>query len=176
MKILEERIVKDGKVIGKDVLKVDSFINHQMDPALFREMALEWKRLFEGCGINKILTIEASGIGIAAVAGLEFGCPVVFAKKSKSSNTPEYSYSATVKSFTRGTVILIVDDFMATVEAAIGLTRLVKEAGAELIGIGVAVEKAFQPGGEELRARGIRVESLARIKEMSEENGIVFVD
>ena len=191
MKILEERILKDGKVIGKDVLKVDSFINHQMDPALFREMALEWKRLFEGCGINKILTIEASGIGIAAVAGLEFGCPVVFAKKSKSSNTPEYSYSATVKSFTRGTVnniyvsakylnpkdkILIIDDFMATGEAARGLTQLVKEAGAELIGIGVAVEKAFQPGGEELRARGIRVESLARIKEMSEENGIVFVD
>ena len=191
MKILEERILKDGKVIGKDVLKVDSFINHQMDPALFREMALEWKRLFEGCGINKILTIEASGIGIAAVAGLEFSCPVVFAKKSKSSNTPEYSYSATVKSFTRGTVnniyvsakylnpkdkILIIDDFMATGEAARGLTQLVKEAGAELIGIGVAVEKAFQPGGEELRARGIRVESLARIKEMSEENGIVFVD
>ena len=191
MKLLEERIIKDGKVIGGDVLKVDSFINHQMDPALFKEMALEWKRLFDGAGINKILTIEASGIGIAAVAGLEFGCPVVFAKKSKSSNTPEYSYSATVKSFTRGTVndiyvsnkylnpgdkILIIDDFMATGEAARGLAQLVKDAGAELIGIGIAIEKAFQPGGDSLRGMGIRVESLARIKEMSEENGIVFCD
>lgn len=191
MKLLEERIIKDGKVIGGDVLKVDSFINHQMDPALFREMALEWKRLYEGSGINKILTIEASGIGIAAVAGLEFGCPVVFAKKSKSSNTPEYSYSATVKSFTRGTVndiyvsnkylnpgdkILIIDDFMATGEAARGLAQLVKDAGAELAGIGIAIEKSFQPGGDSLRSMGIRVESLARIKEMSEENGIVFVD
>ena len=191
MKLLEERIIKDGKVIGGDVLKVDSFINHQMDPALFREMALEWKRLYDGTGINKILTIEASGIGIAAVAGLEFGCPVVFAKKSKSSNTPEYSYSATVKSFTRGTVndiyvsnkylnpgdkILIIDDFMATGEAARGLAQLVKDAGAELAGIGIAIEKAFQPGGDSLRSMGIRVESLARIKEMSEENGIVFVD
>lgn len=191
MKLLEERIIKDGKVIGGDVLKVDSFINHQMDPALFREMALEWKKLYDGTGINKILTIEASGIGIAAVAGLEFGCPVVFAKKSKSSNTPEYSYSATVKSFTRGTVndiyvsnkylnpgdkILIIDDFMATGEAARGLAQLVKDAGAELVGIGIAIEKAFQPGGDSLRSMGIRVESLARIKEMSEENGIVFVD
>lgn len=191
MKLLEDRIIKDGKVIGGDVLKVDSFINHQMDPELFREMALEWKRLYDGTGINKILTIEASGIGIAAVAGLEFGCPVVFAKKSKSSNTPEYSYSATVKSFTRGTVndiyvsnkylnpgdkILIIDDFMATGEAARGLAQLVKDAGAELVGIGIAIEKAFQPGGDSLRSMGIRVESLARIKEMSEENGIVFVD
>lgn len=189
MKLLEERIEKDGRVIGGEVLKVDSFINHQMDPQLFKEMALEWKRLFDGCGVNKILTIEASGIGIAAVAGLEFGCPVVFAKKSKSSNTPEYSYSATVKSFTRGTVndiyvsnkylnpgdkILILDDFMAMGEAARGLISLVEQSGAELIGIGIAIEKAFQPGGDSIRQQGIRVESLARVKEMTEEGGIIF--
>ncbi len=191
MKLLEDRISRDGKVIGGEVLKVDSFINHQMDPSLFKDMALEWKRLFEGSKINKILTIEASGIGIAAVAGLEFGCPVVFAKKSKSSNTPEDAYSAVVKSFTRGTVndiyvskkyinegdkILIIDDFMAMGEAARGLVNLVEQAGAELVGIGIAIEKSFQPGGAELRSMGIRVESLARVKEMTEENGIIFED
>ncbi len=191
MKLLEDRISRDGKVIGGEVLKVDSFINHQMDPSLFKDMALEWKRLFEGSEINKILTIEASGIGIAAVAGLEFGCPVVFAKKSKSSNTPEDAYSAVVKSFTRGTVndiyvskkyinegdkILIIDDFMAMGEAARGLVNLVEQAGAELVGIGIAIEKSFQPGGAELRSMGIRVESLARVKEMTEENGIIFED
>lgn len=191
MKLLEDRISRDGKVIGGEVLKVDSFINHQMDPALFKDMALEWKRLFEGSEINKILTIEASGIGIAAVAGLEFGCPVVFAKKSKSSNTPEDAYSAVVKSFTRGTIndiyvskkyinegdkILILDDFMAMGEAARGLVKLVEQAEAELVGIGIAIEKAFQPGGAELRSMGIRVESLARVKEMTEENGIIFED
>ncbi len=191
MKLLEDRISRDGKVIGGEVLKVDSFINHQMDPALFKEMALEWKRLFKGSEINKILTIEASGIGIAAVAGLEFNCPVVFAKKSKSSNTPEDAYSAVVKSFTRGTIndiyvskkylnegdkILILDDFMAMGEAARGLVKLVEQAGAELVGIGIAIEKAFQPGGAGLRSMGIRVESLARVKEMTEENGIIFED
>ena len=191
MKLLEERISRDGKVIGGEVLKVDSFLNHQMDPVLFKEMALEWKRLFKGSEINKILTIEASGIGIAAVAGLEFGCPVVFAKKSKSSNTPEDAYSAVVKSFTRGTVndiyvskkyldegdkVLVLDDFMAMGEAARGLVKLVEQAGAELVGIGIAIEKAFQPGGAGLRSMGIRVESLARVKEMTEENGIIFED
>ncbi|MDD5833567.1 MAG: xanthine phosphoribosyltransferase [Clostridiales bacterium] len=189
MKLLEERILQDGKVIGGDVLKVDSFLNHQMDPALFKEMAIEWKRLYDGCGINKILTIEASGIGIACIAGLVFECPVVFAKKSKTSNTPENSYSSTVKSFTRGTVndiyvsqkylnkgdrVLVIDDFMATGEASRGLADIVRQSGAELVGIGIAIEKAFQPGGDELRAMGIRVESLARISEMSTENGIEF--
>ena len=189
MKTLEEKILKDGKIISGDVLKVDSFLNHQMDPALFHEMALEWKRLFDGCGVNKLLTIEASGIGIASVAGLVFGCPVVFAKKSRTSNTPEHSWSATVRSFTRGTVndiyvsdrylgrgdrVLIIDDFMATGEACRGLVSLVEQSGAVLIGIGIAIEKAFQPGGDELRAMGIRVESLARIREMDQESGIVF--
>ncbi|MDO4962165.1 MAG: xanthine phosphoribosyltransferase [Eubacteriales bacterium] len=189
MKELEERIIKDGKIINGDVLKVDSFLNHQMDPKLFKAMAKEWKRLYEGEGINKILTIEASGIGIACIAGLEFDCPVVFAKKSKTSNTPEHSYSSTVKSFTRGTVndifvsnkyldpedkVLILDDFMATGEAAKGLADIVHQSGAKLVGIGIAIEKAFQPGGDELRSMGIRVESLARIKEMSQEDGIIF--
>jgi len=191
MKLLEEKILQDGKVINGDVLKVDSFLNHQMDPQLFEEMAKEWQRLFEGCGINKILTIEASGIGIASIAGLVMNCPVVFAKKSKTSNTPEDSFSATVKSFTRGTVndiyvskkylcpddvILIIDDFMATGEASKGMVQIVKMAGARLAGIGIAIEKAFQPGGDELRAAGIRVESLARIREMSSENGIEFCE
>ncbi len=189
MKILEDRIIRDGRVLDGDVLKVDSFLNHQMDPALFREMALEWQRLFREEKINKILTIEASGIGIACVAGLVMECPVVFAKKSKTSNTPEDSYTAVVKSFTRGTVsnifvskryldhedrVLIIDDFMATGEAALGMTNLVWDAGARLVGIGIAIEKAFQPGGDTLRGMGIRVESLARIREMSPENGIVF--
>ncbi len=189
MKILEDRIIRDGRVLDGDVLKVDSFLNHQMDPVLFREMAFEWQRLFKGEKINKILTIEASGIGIACVAGLVMDCPVVFAKKGKTSNTPENSYTATVKSFTRGTVshiyvsknyldredrVLIIDDFLATGEAALGLTNIVWDAGAQLTGIGIAIEKAFQPGGQTLRDMGIRVESLARIKEMSPENGIVF--
>ena len=189
MKLLEERIAQDGRIIGDDVLKVDSFLNHQMDPKLFKEMALEWKRLYDGAGINKIVTIEASGIGIACVAGLEFDCQVVFAKKSKTRNTPEDSYSATVKSFTRGTVndiyiskkylnpgdkVFIIDDFMAMGEAARGLIQIVRESGAELVGVGIAVEKAFQPGGDEIRKSGVRVESLARVIEMGEDIGIKF--
>ena len=189
MKLLEEKILQDGKVINGDVLKVDSFLNHQMDPKLFEEMAKEWQRLFEGSGINKILTIEASGIGIASIAGLVMNCPVVFAKKSKTSNTPEDSFSATVKSFTRGTVndiyvskkylcpddvILIIDDFMATGEASKGMVQIVRLAGAKLAGIGIAIEKAFQPGGKTLREEGMRIESLARIASMSEKDGVVF--
>ena len=189
MKLLEDRILHDGMVLGGDVLRVDRFLNHQMDPALFKEMALEWKRLFADAGINKILTIEASGIGIACVAGLVMDCTVLFAKKSKTSNTPEHSFSATVKSFTRGIVsdiyvsdkylgpedtVLIIDDFMATGEAARGLIQIVQMSGAKLAGVGIAIEKAFQPGGDEIRRMGIRVESLARIAEMSQENGIKF--
>lgn len=190
MKLLEERIRQDGIVIGKDILKVDNFLNHQMDPQLFKEMALEWKRLFEGDNVNKILTIEASGIGIACIAGLIFNCPVVFAKKSRTRNTPEDVYSAEVKSFTRGTVsnvtvskkylsdkdrLLIIDDFMATGEASEGLIRIAKEAGAHVCGVGIAIEKAFQPGGDSLRKLGVKVESLARIASMDEKDGITFV-
>ena len=191
MKLLEERIRQDGIVIGDDILKVDRFLNHQMDPALFQAMAEEWKRQFAGDHVNKILTIEASGIGIACIVGLVFGCPVVFAKKSKTRNTPEECYMATVRSFTRGIIsdvtvskkylgpsdrVLIIDDFMATGEAANGLISLVKEAGAHLCGVGIAIEKAFQQGGNALREEGIKVVSLARIGTMSESEGISLLD
>lgn len=190
MKLLEERIKNDGIVIGTDILKVDNFLNHQMDPQLFKEMALEWKRLFKEDNVNKILTIEASGIGIACIVGLEFNCPVVFAKKSRSKNTPEDVYSSEVRSFTRGTVnnvtvskkylnkedrILIIDDFMATGEASEGLIRIAEQSGAHVCGVGIAIEKAFQSGGEELRKKGIKVESLAKISSMDEKTGICFV-
>ena len=181
MKLLEERIRRDGEVKSGDILKVDRFLNHQMDPALFYEMAEEWKRLYDGCGINKILTIEASGIGIACVAGLVFGVPVVFAKKSKSRNVSDDVYTAQVPSFTHGGVntvqvsreylhpedrILILDDFLASGAALEGLISIVRQAGATVVGAGIAIEKAFQPGGERIRSKGVRVESLARIQTM----------
>ena len=189
MKLLEERIRRDGIVREGDVLKVDSFLNHQMDVALFTELGREWARLFEGCGINKILTIEASGIGIACIAAQQFGCPVVFAKKSKTKNIAGEVYTSKVESYTHGKVydiivsrdflgpndrILIIDDFLANGAALTGLIQLVRDSGATLVGAGIAVEKAFQPGGELIRSQGVRVESLARIKSMSVENGIEF--
>jgi len=178
---MEERILKDGLVLDGDVLKVDSFLNHQMDVALFGEMAKEFYRLFADCGVNKILTIEASGIGIACITAQAFGCPVIFAKKNKTRNIAGDVYSATVKSFTHGNVsniivskkflgpgdrVLIIDDFLANGAALTGLIKLVRDAGAELVGAGIAIEKAFQPGGKMLRDQGIRIESLARIKSM----------
>ena len=183
MKLLEDRIRQDGIIEDGNVLKVNSFLNHQMDVDLFAEMGKEWARLFEGEQINKILTIEASGIGIACVAALQFGSvPVVFAKKSKSRNIAGDVYTARVESFTHGTVnnimvakkflqpgdrVLLIDDFLANGEALKGLISLVEQAGATLVGAGVAVEKAFQPGGDAVRAMGVRVESLARVKSMS---------
>ena len=178
MKLLEERILRDGEVKSGEILKVDRFLNHQMDPTLFYAMAEEWKRLYDGCGVNKLLTIEASGIGIACVAGLVFGVPVVFAKKSKSRNVSDDVYTAEVVSFTHGgtnTVqvsreylhpedrILIIDDFLASGAALEGLIAIVEQAGATVVGAGIAIEKAFQPGGARIRAKGVRVESLARI-------------
>lgn len=189
MKVLEERIRRDGIVEDTDVLKVDSFLNHQMDVELFAEMGREWARLYAGEGVNKILTIEASGIGIACVAAQAFHVPVVFAKKSRSKNIAGEVYTAPVESFTHGGVydimvsrrfllpsdrVLIVDDFLANGAALQGLISLVRQAGATLIGAGIAVEKAFQPGGARIRAMGIRVESLARIKCMSPEKGVEF--
>ena len=189
MILLEERIRRDGIVKAGDILKVDSFLNHQMDCALFAEMAKEWARLYAGCGINKILTIEASGIGMASVAALEFGCPVVFAKKSASSNMSGDFWQRVVHSYTHnvdrtvlvskeylheGDRVLIIDDFLATGSALIGLTELVRQSGAELVGCGIAIEKVYQNGGNELRAKGIRVESLAKIASMSVEDGIRF--
>ncbi len=181
MKELEERIRRDGAVEDGDVLKVDSFLNHQMDVGLFAAMGREWVRLFSGEEINKILTIEASGIGIACIAAQEFGVPVVFAKKSRTKNITGAVYRVEAPSFTHGGVsdvivskrfllstdrLLLIDDFLANGAALEGLIELAKQAGATVVGAGIAVEKAFQPGGKRIRAKGIRVESLAKIKAM----------
>ena len=190
MKLLEDRIRKDGIVREGDVLKVDSFLNHQMDIALFREMGREFARLYEGCGVNKILTIEASGIGIACIAAEEFGCPVVFAKKNKTKNIAGDVWTSSVQSYTHGKVydiivskdylkegdrVLIIDDFLAMGSALQGLIAMVYDSGATLVGAGIAVEKAFQPGGDMIRHQGVRVESLARVASMDPENGVRFV-
>lgn len=189
MRLLEDRIRKDGVVKGNDVLKVDKFLNHQMDVELFTEIGKEFQRLFEGEKITKILTIEASGIGIACVAAQCFGVPVLFAKKNKTKNIAGDVYTSKVESFTHGRVydiivsreflrpedrVLLIDDFLANGAALMGLIALVREAGATLIGAGICIEKAFQPGGQRIREMGVRVESLVRVKSMSEENGIEF--
>ncbi len=189
MKLLEERIRTDGKIREGGVLKVDSFLNHQMDVKLFQEMGKEFLRLYQDCGVTKILTIEASGIGIACVAAQFFDCPVIFAKKNKTKNIAGDVYTSKVESFTHGKVydiivskeflrpedrVLVIDDFLANGSALQGLIKLVQDAGATLVGAGIAVEKAFQPGGDMIRAMGVRVESLARIKSMSMENGFEF--
>ena len=189
MKLLEERIVKDGKVFPGNILKVDGFLNHQLDVNLFNEMGKEWYRLFKDSGVNKILTIEASGIAIASIVAQHFNVPVVFAKKSKSRNIAGDVYSVVVKSFTHGNEnhvivskdflnpgdrILVIDDFLAQGCALMGLCDIIKSAGAEVVGAGIAIEKAFQPGGDLIREKGIRVESLAKIKEMHDDGSIVF--
>lgn len=189
MKLLEDRIRKDGKIRSGDVLKVDSFLNHQMDIALFDEIGKEFYRLFGGENVTKILTIEASGIGIACIAARHFGVPVIFAKKNKTKNIAGDVYTSKVESFTHGKVydiivskeflheedrVLLIDDFLANGSALQGLIKLVQDAGATLVGAGICVEKAFQPGGDLIRAMGVRVESLARIKSMSVENGVEF--
>ena len=190
MKLLEDRILKDGIVREGGVLKVDSFLNHQMDISLFTEMGREFARLFGDCGVNKILTIEASGIGIACIAAQEFGCPVVFAKKTVTKNIAGEVWTSKVDSFTHGKTydiivskdfltekdcVLIIDDFLAMGSALNGLIDIVNQSGAKLAGAGIAIEKAFQPGGERIRSRGIRVESLARIASMDPGEGIRFV-
>ena len=190
LQLLEERIRKDGVIRGKDILKVDSFLNHQIDTALLEEMAREWKRLFSGERITKILTIEASGIAIACFAAKEFGCPLVFAKKAQTRNIAGDVYTAKVHSFTHNRLydiivskqfllpedrVLIIDDFLANGAALQGLIKVIRDAGAEIAGAGIAIEKAFQPGGDMIRGMGIRVESLARVISMSEETGVVFI-
>lgn len=185
MKLLEQRILTDGKVLPGGVLKVDSFLNHKIDPDLMHEMALELHRLFGDAGVNKILTIEASGIAIAIMAGYVFGCPVVFAKKSRTKNISNDVWSTEVESFTHGNTntvvvskdylekgdkVLIVDDFLATGAALVGLKELCESAGAEVVGAGIAVEKVFQGGGNALRAQGLRVESLAKIAAMTDDS------
>lgn len=191
MELLKQRIRQDGTVKGTDVLKVDSFLNHQMDVALFEAIGKEFQRRFADCGVNKILTIEASGIGIACITAQFFHCPVIFAKKSQTKNIAGEVYTTKVESFTHGRVhdviaskkflkpedrILIVDDFLANGAALEGLIDLVQQSGATLVGAGIVIEKAFQPGGDRIRAKGVRVESLARVKSMSEETGVEFVD
>ncbi|MDY2778188.1 MAG: xanthine phosphoribosyltransferase [Collinsella sp.] len=189
MKELEERIQRDGVVKEGGVLKVDAFLNHQCDTELFDHMGAEWARLFEGAPINKILTIEASGIGIACMASRHFGnAPVVFAKKAQSINLDGEQYATTIYSFTKqrefpvivgrrflspGDHVLIIDDFLANGCALEGLIAICESAGATVEGIGIAIEKGFQAGGEKLRARGYRVESLARIVGMDDETGEV---
>lgn len=191
LKLLEDRIVKDGIVKPGNVLKVDSFLNHQMDISLFNDMGKEFKRLFNDTPINKILTIEASGIGIACVAAQYFdNVPVVFAKKSQTVNIDGEVYSTKIESFTHKMVydvilskkylsskdhVLIIDDFLANGCALNGLLDIAQKAGATVEGVGIAVEKGFQRGGELIRQKGIRVESLAIIESMDADSGnIVF--
>lgn len=189
MQLLQDRINKDGVVKDGNVLKVDSFLNHQMDIGLLNEMGKEFRRLFPDKSINKILTIEASGIGIACITAQYFGCPVVFAKKAQSINIDGEVYSTQIKSYTHNRLynvivkkafltpqdnILIIDDFLANGCALLGLIDIVKESGAKIAGAGIAIEKGFQCGGELVRKQGIRVESLAIVDSMSAEGGCVF--
>ncbi len=189
LKLLEDRILRDGKLGEGEVLKVDSFLNHQIDVRFLSLLGAEFRRRYAGERVDKILTIEASGIGIACLTAEQFGCPVVFAKKTKTINIYADVYRSEVYSYTHGQSyevivskeflhegehILIIDDFLAMGSALRSLLRLVRDAGAIPIGAGIVVEKAFQPGGTELRAQGFRIESLARIASMSHEKGITF--
>ena len=192
MDLLKEKIVKEGQVYPGNILKVDCFLNHQIDCTFLREVGKEFHRLFKDEGVNKILTIEASGIAIGTVVAQEFGCPLVFAKKNKTKNIAGNVYSSSVESFTHSTTyniivsekflnpgdkVLIVDDFLAIGNALKGLIDLVKQSGAELAGCGTVIEKGYQHGGDALRKAGIRVESLAIIDSMNDETGeIVFRD
>lgn len=178
MKLLEEYISQKGRLVGKDIVKVDSFLNHQVDPALMQAMGKEIKRLYEGTEITKILTIEASGIAIAVMAALEFGVPMVFAKKNATKNLSPDVYSTTITSFTHGRdydvrvakdflskddKVLIIDDFLANGAALQGLISIVDQSGASVAGCAIAIEKGFQNGGKNLREKGYRIESLAVI-------------
>lgn len=190
MKKLEERILRDGVVKPGGILKVDSFLNHQIDTQLCYDMAKEICELYKDEEITKILTIEASGISIATMTGFVMGVPVVFAKKAMSKNISDNVYAVEVYSFTKkatknvivskeyinpGDKILIVDDFLAMGSALEGLSSIVEQAGAQVVGAAIVVEKAFQPGGEKLRARGMRIESLARVASMSDDS-LTFVE
>lgn len=186
MKRLQEKINKEGRVLSDTVLKVDSFLNHQIDPTLMKEIGDEFANRFANSGITKILTIESSGIAPAAMAGLNLGVPVIFARKRKSLTLSENLYTGSVHSFTKNEtndisvskdfinhndVVLIIDDFLANGQAVLGLLDILEQAGATLAGVGIVIEKGFQNGGKMIRERGIRVESLARIYSM--ENGHV---
>ena len=192
MQLLKDRIRKDGKIKEGNVLKVDSFLNHQMDVKLFQEIGKEFKRRFADEEITKILTIEASGIGIACVAAEVFDVPVVFAKKTQTKNIAGDVYTTIVESFTHGRVydiivskeflgkgdkVLLIDDFLANGKALEGLAELVTKSGAELVGAGVVIEKGFQVGGDIIRSKGIHLESLEIVESMDEKTGeVVFRD
>lgn len=186
MRLLEERIKRDGVVKAEGVLKVDSFLNHQIDIQLIDELGAEWARLFADVPVTKILTIEASGIGIACIAARHFNVPVVFAKKAQSINLDGEMLSTRIQSFTHGRVfdvilakrflspddhVLIIDDFLANGCALNGLIEIVEQAGAKVEAIGIAIEKGFQKGGDELRRRGYRLESLAIVESMDPDSG-----
>ena len=190
MDLLKERIRRDGTIKKGNVLKVDSFLNHQMDIGLMNEIGKEFKRRFEGKNITKILTIEASGIGIACIVAQYFNVPVVFAKKTQSINIDGEVYSTKIESFTHKKVydvivskrflseedhVLIIDDFLANGCALLGLLDILNSAGATVEGIGIVIEKGFQNGGERIRQMGIQLESLAIVESMDDEKGtIVF--
>ncbi len=190
MQLLKERITKDGQLFPGNILKVDSFLNHQVDISLLNKIGEEFKRRFSDCEINKILTIEASGIGIACIVAQYFNCPVVFAKKSKSINISSDFYQSDVMSYTHGNLnhvivskdfigngdkVLVIDDFLAHGCALRGLIDIIESSGAELKGCGIVIEKGFQTGGDDLRNRGIRLESLAIVESMNAETGeIIF--
>lgn len=186
MDLLKQRILQDGRVIGNDILKVDSFLNHQIDVGLYNEIGKEFKRLFDTGKITKILTIEASGIGIACITAQYFGVPVIFAKKTESRNLDTATYESEVYSFTKGKsykirvskrfinqddTILIIDDFLANGKAVLGLKDIIEQADASLAGVGIVIEKGFQDGGRILRNMGINLKSLAIVESM--ENGVI---
>ena len=186
MKQLQDRIRTEGRVLPGNIIKVDGFLNHRVDTALMRNMAKEFKSRFDLTGLTAVLTVEASGIALATMCAEEFGVPLVFAKKAKSDNIEGGLYKSDIYSYTykkhvtlivssqwlnSSDKVFIVDDFLANGEALRGLVEIVDEAGAELLGIGVAIEKGFQPGGDDLRQRGYRLESLAIVEGMDPETG-----
>lgn len=182
MEVLKSRILSEGRVLAGNILKVDSFLNHQMDPLLMQAIGREFARRFADCQVTKILTLEASGIAPALFTGLELGVKVIFAKKSAAGNMDPQTYTTEISSYTRSKInsvrvssryldaadrVLIIDDFLARGQAVLGLADLIRQAGAALVGAGIVIEKGFQDGGSLLRQKGIRVESLAIIKDMS---------
>ena len=190
MELLKEKITRYGKVFPGNILKVDGFLNHRVDTALLAEMGKEFKRIFKNEKITEILTIESSGIAIAAFAAYEMNVPMIFAKKSQTKNISSDVYTSKVTSYTHGKVydvivskeylkkgerVLIIDDFLANGKALEGLMDLCEQAGAEVVGCGIAIEKAFQSGGDELRKRGVRIESLAKIASMTDD-ALTFAD
>ena len=191
MKLLEDRILKDGRILPGDVIKVDSFLNHLIDVELVSACADEWYKVYGDMGVTKILTIEASGIALASITATKFHVPVLFAKKTRSSNLSDKLLSTKVVSYTHGQSydvivsrdyikkddrVLIIDDFLANGSALRALVTLTEKAGATVVGIGIAVEKVYQGGGADIRARGHRIESLAKIRSVDVEKGIEFCD